>query len=116
MNFISITTTIRIITYASCSPCQSSVDYVKHEKTKHAVYNELGSGSATLLHLAFLRESDPTFPWDKFTLGQQSVQNTKLQKTTCRERPEEEEERRGELGREGVEKGAMGWGVGSLNH
>ena len=31
----------------------------------------------TLLQLAFLEESDPNLPWEKFPLGQQSVQNTK---------------------------------------
>ena len=35
--------------------------------------NELLLGSVTLLQLAFLGESDPNFPWDKFPLGQQSV-------------------------------------------
>ena len=29
------------------------------------------------MQLAFLGESDPNFPWVKFPLGQQSVQNTK---------------------------------------
>ena len=33
----------------------------KHEK--HAVYNWLALGNATLLQLAFLGESDLTFPW-----------------------------------------------------
>ena len=37
----------------------------KHEKTQHARYNDLRFGSATLLQLAFLRESDPNFPWEK---------------------------------------------------
>ena len=41
----------------------------KHEKTQHALYNQLGLGSTTLLPLPFLGESDPKFP-----LGQQSVQ------------------------------------------
>ena len=35
---------------------------------------QLGLGSATLLQLAFLGESDPSFRWVKFPLGQQSVQ------------------------------------------
>ena len=30
-----------------------------------------------LLQLAFLGESDPNFPWEKFPLGQQSIQNTR---------------------------------------
>ena len=42
----------------------------KHEKTQH--FNYLGLGSATLLQLAFLGESDPNFPWDKVPFGQQS--------------------------------------------
>ena len=46
----------------------------KHEKTKHALYNQ--SGSVTLLQLAFLGDSDP--------LGQQSVQNTTTTTTTKR--------------------------------
>ena len=33
-------------------------------------------GSAALLQLAFLGENDRNFPWEKFPLGQQSVQNT----------------------------------------
>ena len=36
----------------------------KHEKTQHALYNELGLGSMTMLQLAFLGESDPNFPWE----------------------------------------------------
>ena len=33
-------------------------------------------GNATLLQLAFLGEIDLNFPWEKFPLGPQSVQNT----------------------------------------
>ena len=47
----------------------------KHEKTQRAVCNEIGLGSATLLRLAFLGESDPKSP-----LGQESgqiIKNTK---------------------------------------
>ena len=44
----------------------------KHEKTQHALYNELGLGSATLLQLAFLLESDPNFRWQKCPLVQES--------------------------------------------
>ena len=53
----------------------------KHEKTQHALHMELGLGSATLLQLAFLDENDPNLPWEKFPLGQQSVQNIKYKKT-----------------------------------
>ena len=35
------------------------------KKTQHALYNELGFGSATPLQLAFLGESDPNLPWEK---------------------------------------------------
>ena len=36
-------------------------------------FNWLGLGSATLLQLACLGESDPNFPIEKFPLGQQNV-------------------------------------------
>ena len=36
---------------------------------------KLGLDSVTLLQLAFLGESNPHFPWEKFSLGQQSVKN-----------------------------------------
>ena len=50
----------------------------KHEKTQHATLRLIRLGSAArLLPPAFLRESDPNFPWETFPLGQQSVQNTK---------------------------------------
>ena len=44
----------------------------KHEKTRHELYNALGFGSAKVLQLAFLGESDPH--WTKFPLGRQSVE------------------------------------------
>ena len=42
-----------------------------YEKTQHALYNELELGSATLLQLAFLGESNLKFPLGQ---QQQSVQ------------------------------------------
>ena len=42
----------------------------KHNMTQHALYNSLGLGSATLLELAFLGESDLNLPWENFLLGQ----------------------------------------------
>ena len=48
----------------------------KHEKTQHALYNELGLDSATLLRLAFLVEKRSEFPTGKFPLGQQKCTNT----------------------------------------
>ena len=62
----------------SCSPFQEFCGLWKHEKTQHALYNQFGLGRATLLQLAFLGESDLNFPWQKFPLGQQSVQKRKL--------------------------------------
>ena len=41
-------------------------------------FNQLWLGIVTLLHLAFLGESDPNFPWDKFQLAQQHVKKKRL--------------------------------------
>ena len=49
-------------------------------KSPSTHFNQLWLGSMTLLLLAFLGESDPNFPWEKFPLGQQSVQNTTKKK------------------------------------
>ena len=43
----------------------------------HFIIN-LGLGSATLLELALLVESDPNFPWENSHLGQQSVQQNNM--------------------------------------
>ena len=51
---------------------ESRMDY-GNTKIPSMHFNYLGLGSATLLQLAFLGESDPNFPWETFTLGQQSV-------------------------------------------
>ena len=58
---------------------RTSVDYGNVKKPRMH-FNYLGLGSATLLQLAFLGEGDPHFPWEKFPLGQQRVQNTKKMK------------------------------------
>ena len=50
----------------------------KHEKIQHALYISLVLGSTTLLQLDFLRKSDPNLPWEKFQLGKQNVQHTKI--------------------------------------
>ena len=55
-------------------------------------FNYSGLGSATLLHLAFLAESDPNFPLEKFLLGQQSVKKKKKKKEEEEEEEEEEQE------------------------
>ena len=43
-------------------------------------FNYLGLGSATLLQLAFLGESDVNFPCEKFPRGQQSVKKDRKKK------------------------------------
>ena len=43
-------------------------------------FGGLWKDEKTLLPPAFLVKSDPNFPWEKFPLGQQSVQNTKKKK------------------------------------
>ena len=53
---------------------------LKHEKTQHALYNELEFGSATLLQLASLGESDLKFPWEIFSIGTtKCIKKTEIQ-------------------------------------
>ena len=64
--------------YRSCSPCQSSVDY---GNTKiPSMHRRLGS--ATLSQLAFSRESDPNFPWEKSHWGNTVVKSKKKKKNS----------------------------------
>ena len=49
----------------------------KHEKTQHALYNELGLGCATLLQLAFL---------GKFPMGEIPIGTTKCTKKTKKQK------------------------------
>ena len=47
------------------------------QQKQHALNNKLWLSSATVLQLAFLEEIDPSFPLEKFPLGQQSLHNIK---------------------------------------
>ena len=57
----------------------------KHKKTQHALYNILGLGSATLLQLAFIGESDPNFPWEKISQWDNKVYKIQIQNNTQEE-------------------------------
>ena len=51
--------------------------YYGNTKRPSMHFNLLGLGSANLLQMAFVGESEQNFHWETFPLGQQSVHNTK---------------------------------------